>query len=253
MIKTVIIGSGNVAQHLITAFRESGNVHLVQVLARHPKTLEQQFPDLDIITDAASLAEADVYVIAVSDNAIGAVSSQLPLNNKLVVHTSGTTSLAVLDPKNRRGVFYPLQTFTKGKRLAYHHIPFCLETEHESDYAILHELAHSVSESVYRISEDQRKALHVAAVFVCNFTNHLYQIGHDLCEEHQVPFAILQPLIAETADKIQTLTPQQAQTGPALRGDTETLNRHLAALTDATQKEVYQLLTKSIIDHGKKL
>lgn len=155
--------------------------------------------------------------------------------------------------QNRRGVFYPLQTFTKGKRLAYQHIPFCLEAENETDYALLTDLAQSVSDSVYRISEDQRKALHVAAVFVCNFTNHLYQIGNDLCEEHQVPFAILKPLIAETADKIQTLSPMQAQTGPALRGDTETLNRHLASLTDATQKELYQLLTKSIIDHGKKL
>jgi predicted short-subunit dehydrogenase-like oxidoreductase (DUF2520 family) len=150
-------------------------------------------------------------------------------------------------------VFYPLQTFTKGKRLAYDQIPFCLEAENEDDYILLTALAQSVSPAVYRISEDQRKALHVAAVFVCNFTNHLYQIGNDLCDEHQVPFAILQPLIAETAAKIETLTPQQAQTGPALRGDTATLNRHLAALTDATQKQLYQLLTKSIIDHGKKL
>lgn len=253
MIKTVIIGSGNVAQHLITAFRESGNIHLVQVLARQPETLEKQFPDLDICTQAAQLVDADVYVIAVSDNAIGTVSESLQLNNKLVVHTSGTTSLSVMAAQNRRGVFYPLQTFTKGKRLAYQHIPFCLEAENETDYALLTDLAQSVSDSVYRISEDQRKALHVAAVFVCNFTNHLYQIGNDLCEEHQVPFAILKPLIAETADKIQTLSPMQAQTGPALRGDTETLNRHLASLTDTTQKELYQLLTKSIIDHGKKL
>ncbi|MFM2231080.1 MAG: hypothetical protein RL607_2338 [Bacteroidota bacterium] len=253
MIKTVIIGSGNVAQHLITAFRESGNVHLVQVLARTPNELEKQFPDIKITTDPNELAEAAVYVIAVSDHAIGNVSASLNLTGKLVVHTSGTTSLSEINPKNRRGVFYPLQTFTKGKRLAYDQIPFCLEAENEDDYILLTALAQSVSPAVYRISEDQRKALHVAAVFVCNFTNHLYQIGNDLCDEHQVPFAILQPLIAETAAKIETLTPQQAQTGPALRGDTATLNRHLAALTDATQKQLYQLLTKSIIDHGKKL
>ncbi|MEN9336849.1 MAG: hypothetical protein RLZZ500_1836 [Bacteroidota bacterium] len=249
----MIIGSGNVAQHLITAFRESGNVHLVQVLARTPNELEKLFPDIKITTDPNELAEAAVYVIAVSDHAIGNVSESLHLSGKLVVHTSGTTSLSEINPKNRRGVFYPLQTFTKGKRLAYDQIPFCLEAENEDDYILLTALAQSVSPAVYRISEDQRKALHVAAVFVCNFTNHLYQIGNDLCDEHQVPFAILQPLIAETAAKIETLTPQQAQTGPALRGDTATLNRHLAALTDATQKQLYQLLTKSIIDHGKKL
>jgi predicted short-subunit dehydrogenase-like oxidoreductase (DUF2520 family) len=171
----------------------------------------------------------------------------------LVVHTSGTTSLSVLNSKNRRGVFYPLQTFTQGKQIDYTQIPFCLEAENEADYNRLKKLAESVSNAVYQVSEDQRKALHLAAVFVCNFTNHLYQIGEDLCNEHNVPFAVLKPLISETADKIQTLSPKEAQTGPALRGDTETLNRHLEMLNQTTQKEIYQLLTKSIIDHGKKL
>lgn len=253
MVKVVIIGSGKVAQHLILAFRESGNVHIVQVLARNPKMLEIQFPDLDIITNPEQLTVADIYLIAVADHAIASVSNTLLLKDQLVVHTSGTTSLSVLNSKNRRGVFYPLQTFTQGKQIDYTQIPFCLEAENEADYNRLKKLAESVSNAVYQVSEDQRKALHLAAVFVCNFTNHLYQIGEDLCNEHNVPFAVLKPLISETADKIQTLSPKEAQTGPALRGDTETLNRHLEMLNQTTQKEIYQLLTKSIIDHGKKL
>ena len=253
MFKAVIIGSGNVAQHLILAFRESGNIHLVQVLARNPKALEKQFPDIEIITQPRYLAAADVYIIAVADNAIASVSNSLAIEDKLVVHTSGTTALSVLNPKNRRGVFYPLQTFTKGKQLDYTQIPFCIEAENDADYTLLNKLALAISNSVYQISEDQRKGLHIAAVFVCNFTNHLYQLGADLCAEHQVPFAILKPLIIETADKILSLTPKLAQTGPAHRIDTATINSHLAALTNATQKEIYQLLTQSIIDHDKKL
>lgn len=253
MISIVLIGSGNVAQHLIAAFAASENVTLVQVLARNPSSLNHLLTADKICTDYPQIKEADVYLIAVSDNAIASVSAQLPFQNRLVAHTSGSMPLEVLDAKNRRGVFYPLQTFTKNKAVNFQEIPICLEGENAADYSSLEQVAQAISHVYQPISSHQRKALHVAAVFVCNFVNHLYGIGESICQENELPFALLQPLIAETANKIQTLSPAAAQTGPAKRNDTITINNHLDFLTDDTQKELYKLLTKSIIDHGKKL
>ena len=128
-----------------------------------------------------------------------------------------------------------------------------LGTPTEADLKTLETVAKSISNSVYTINSEQRKALHVAAVFVSNFTNYLYQIGNDICLENELPFAILKPLIQETANKIVTLSPAEAQTGPAKRQDTQTITSHLNFLTNDDQKEIYKLLTKSIIDNGKKL
>jgi predicted short-subunit dehydrogenase-like oxidoreductase (DUF2520 family) len=158
-----------------------------------------------------------------------------------------------LDDKNRKGVFYPLQTFSKNKAVDFKQVPICLESQNDDDYKVLETIAKSISERVYAIGSEQRKALHVAAVFVSNFVNHLYKIGNEICEEHQVPFDILKPLIQETANKIVTLSPEEAQTGPAKREDTQTINSHLSFLSNENQKEIYKLLTKSIIDNGKKL
>ena len=149
--------------------------------------------------------------------------------------------------------FYPLQTFSKNKEINFREVPICLEAEKETDFQLLNIVAQSVSEKVFCIDSNQRKSLHVAAVFVCNFVNHLYQIGNEICEENKVPFEILHPLILETANKITALSPKEAQTGPAKRNDTKTINAHLNLLTNETQKEIYKLLTKSIIDNGKKL
>ena len=132
-------------------------------------------------------------------------------------------------------------------------IPLCLEAENITDYLVLETVAKSISDAVYSISSEQRKALHVAAVFVNNFTNHLYQIGQEICEEHNVSFDILKPLIAETANKINTLSPIDAQTGPAKRNDITTIKSHLSYLSDENQKNIYALLTKSIQNNGKKL
>lgn len=132
-------------------------------------------------------------------------------------------------------------------------VPLCIEAQNNNDLQILKKVAKSISNKVFEIDSNQRKSLHVAAVFVSNFVNHLYKLGSDICEEHNVSFEILKPLIAETANKIEYLKPVDAQTGPAKRNDTTTINKHLAILTDDNQKEIYKLLTKSIIDHGKKL
>lgn len=253
MIRITLIGSGNVAQHLIKAFSKSDLVEIMQVFSRKKEALEHLIDSDKIITDFSSLKESDVYIIAVSDNAINEVSKQFPFDDKLIVHTSGTASIAALDSKNRRGVFYPLQTFSKGKIIDFSVIPICLEAESLSDYVILETIAKSISTSVFQISSEQRKALHVSAVFVNNFTNYLYQIGQEICEEHRVPFEILKPLIQETAEKINTLNPIDAQTGPAKRNDTNTIEAHLGYLTNENQKNIYKTLTQSIQNNGKKL
>ncbi len=246
MIKVVLIGSGNVAQHLIKVMLKTANIELVQVFARDRNSISHLIPEERIISNYNKIKEADVYIISVSDNAIAEVSSHLPFENRLVVHTSGTSELSVLDDKNRKGVFYPLQTFSKSKAVDFSTIPICLETEKESDYKTLETLANLISKKVFAISSEQRKSLHVAAVFVCNFVNHLYQIGNQICNENKVPFEILQPLILETATKITQLAPKDAQTGPALRKDTKTIEKHLEFLQDANYKEIYKLLTQSI-------
>lgn len=194
-----------------------------------------------------------MYIIAVSDKAIADVSKQMPFQNRIVVHTSGAASLDVLDTKNRKGVFYPLQTFSKNKEIDFSIIPLCLEAENTFDFRVLETVAKSISNAVFAINSDQRKALHVAAVFVNNFTNHLYHIGQEICEEHQVPFEILRPLIQETAEKINTLNPVDAQTGPAKRNDLVTIDAHLAYLTSENQKNIYKLITQSIQDDRQAL
>lgn len=246
MIKVTIIGSGNVAQHLITAFNKSNEIEVLQVFSRTKEDISQYIDSSKITNDYASLSESDIYIIAVSDSAIAEVSSKLPFKNRFVVHTSGSVSLQDLDSKNKRGVFYPLQTFTKNKEVDFSMIPTCLESEFDDNYTILENIAEAINSRHYLISSEQRKSLHVAAVFVNNFTNHLYQLGKDICNEHQLPFEILKPLIAETAQKVQSLSPLDAQTGPAKRHDQNTIDRHLALLTNQTQKEIYKILTQSI-------
>lgn len=253
MISVGIIGSGNVAQHLISAFLKAPEIDLVQALAREQSHLTHLLHIDKITSDYKALKEVDLYIIAVSDHAISEVSNHIPFENKLVAHTSGSVAITELNPKNRQAVFYPLQTFSKNKEVDFNSIPICLETSEQSDCRILEQVAYSISSKVFNITSNQRKSLHISAVFVCNFVNHLYKIGNDICNEHQVPFEILHPLITETAQKVMMLSPDEAQTGPAKRNDTTTINAHLAMLTDENQREIYKLLTKSIIDNGKKL
>lgn len=249
MIQVVLLGSGNVAKHLFQAFKKSNEVEVIQVFSRYHTP---DFPKEIQTCEYQDLHKADIYIICVTDLAIHEVSESLPFKNELVVHTSGTSAITSLDAKNRRGVFYPLQTFSKTKAIDFSEIPICLEAENKDDFQVLQKVALAISKKVHPVSSEQRKALHVAAVFVCNFVNHLYVIGNEICENNDIPFSILHPLIKETASKIEILSPQLAQTGPAIRRDNETIAKHLAFLTEENQKNIYQLLTQSI-QHVKKL
>lgn len=254
MIKISVIGYGNVAQHLIHAFQQNSAVIIEQVFVREKTISTENILNFELISDWNDLVPSDLFIIAVSDDAIEEVSKNFPLKNQLVVHTSGSVGLEKISDHNRRGVFYPLQTFTKGKEVAFSQIPICLETEFSADLEILKNTAAAISEKIYLINSQQRKALHVAAVFVNNFVNHLYQIGNEICQENQIPFSILQPLIKETASKIETLLPKNAQTGPAKRNDQQTIASHLAFLSESEiHQEIYKLLTQSIQKDEQKL
>lgn len=245
MIKIVILGAGNIAQHLYEVFQTIATLNVVQVYNRSEKALSY-FATTATTTNLKNLAEADIYIIAVADDAISSIANKLPFTNHLVVHTSGSVSMHELHKKNRRGVFYPLQTFTKGVAVDFSKIPICLESAEKADFKLLETIAKAIGSTSYKISSEQRRALHVSAVFVNNFSNHLYRIGHEICEANNVPFEILSPLIQETAQKITTLTPYMAQTGPAKRGDQKTINSHLEKLDKDIHKEIYTLLTQSI-------
>lgn len=247
MISIVILGTGNVSKHLYDAFSATDKVKILQVVGRTEEKLIGYGKNTEISSDFLDIKEADVYLIAVSDTAIGEVSKKLSNKNGLVVHTSGTCTMDVLSPNLRKGVFYPLQSFTKGKQIDFTEIPICLEATQEDDLIVLDSLAHIISDKVFHISSEQRKTIHLAAVFVNNFTNHLYQIGSEICAEKNIPFELLHPLIKETADKISTLNPHKAQTGPARRGDLMTIDEHLNLLSNKTNKEIYALLSNSIL------
>ena len=171
MIQVVVLGGGNVATHLINAFSKADTIDLVQVYTRNQDSLDLLNCDVPTTTDLKKLKKAAIYVIAISDDAIPEFSLQLALKDALVVHTSGSVSMDALQGSFRRGVFYPLQTFTKNEAVDFSSIPICLEAQYNEDLVLLEELAASISSLVYFIDSNQRESLHLAAVFVNNFTN----------------------------------------------------------------------------------
>ena len=254
MITIVILGAGNVAKHLYAAFLKQKSVEVVQCYNRKGIPLHNDQKEDTITKDLNNLKQADIYILAISDDAIGHVSKSLPFRNRLVAHTSGSVPIHAIDHRNDRGVFYPLQTFSDSTVIDFGSVPFCIEAERNQDAVILKKLATTLSQHIYDISSEQRNILHVAAVFVNNFTNYMFSVGNEICLNHKIPFEILHPLIQETAKKAITIQPDNAQTGPAIRNDQQTIERHLDILKNNSQKELYKMLTKAIQSkHGKKL
>lgn len=249
MIEVVLLGFGNLNSHLLEALYNTDDVAVKQVFNRNQIKVLPFFETINFTDDISKLVDADVYIIGIPDDAISAFSQSLPFQNKLVVHTSGGVSMDQLASKNRRGVFYPLQSFSKTRKVDFRTIPICIESENNEDMELLRRLGQSISKEVVGISSGKRAKLHLAAVFVNNFVNHLYQLGSEILEEEKLPFKLLQPLILETALKIETLSPEQAQTGPAKRKDVKTIEKHLHLLKDNSHKEIYKLFTEAL---GKK-
>lgn len=243
MIKIVILGTGNVATHFISAFKACEAVKVIQIYNHREDSLVQ-FNDCNTTTDIDQLMPADIYLICVKDDLISNLANKINQPNSIIAHTSG--SVPLLKSSKRNAVFYPLQTFSKDKKVNFKDLPICIESQHKSDFKLLKKLAINIEAKVYEVNSKQRQELHLAAVFVCNFVNHLYHIGHEICKHKDLPFDILKPLINETADKINQKTPKDAQTGPALRKDHGTINRHINQLDGLATKELYRYLTASI-------
>ena len=254
MIQVVILGTGNVATHLFRAFSQAPGIRVKQIYNHDSKSLVPFENQVSTTTSIKDLETADLFLLALKDDAISQYGEKLKACSGLVAHTSGAVSLEALKGPVRTGVFYPLQTFTKDLEVNYSSIPFCLESSDPKDMHLLQEVAMSLSAPAYEIDSHQRKQLHLSAVFVCNFVNYLYTVGQDLCEKHHIPFKILEPLIMETAQKIQQAPPRNVQTGPARRGDNNTIQAHLDLLKNPDHIAIYELLTRAIqSEYGKKL
>ncbi len=245
MISVVLLGTGNVAQNLFEALIGTNDINIIKVVGRSDDSLSCFAKKSEVSTDWDNLPKADIYIIAVTDDAIKEVSDKINVSG-LVVHTSGSVALSSLSKHDKRGVFYPLQTFTSGILIDFNAIPLCLETHREKDFKILNTLGGKISSNVQVIDSEKRRVLHVAAVFVNNFTNYMYSIGNDICSASDLDFSILYPLIRETANKIEYLSPYSAQTGPAKRNDLKTLHKHLELLKDEKQRAIYKLLSNAI-------
>ncbi|MDC6388646.1 DUF2520 domain-containing protein [Maribacter sp. PR1] len=245
MISVVILGTGNVAQNLFEALIGTNDINIIEVVGRSDDSLSYFQRKSKVSTDWDNPPKADIYIIAVTDDAIKEVSDKINVSG-LVVHTSGSVSLSTLSKHKKRGVFYPLQTFTSGKLIDFNEVPLCLETHRKKDFKILNTLGGKISSNVQVIDSEKRRVLHVAAVFVNNFTNYMYSIGNDICSASDLDFSILYPLIRETANKIEYLSPYSAQTGPAKRNDLDTLHKHLNFLKDKKQRAIYKLLSNAI-------
>lgn len=249
----VIIGAGKLGSHLAKALHRA-EVNILQIFNRDIEKARSLALQIDAapVNDYATLSdEADLYLLTVSDSAIAEVAEKITQalgQEILLAHTSGATPSSVFEGKtNRYGVFYPLQTFSKEQKVNFSTIPFCIDAVKKEDRTLLQELATSLSEKVFIITDEQRAVLHVAAVFVNNFSNHLFRIGEEILKEHNMPFELLIPLIKETVNKLDSLSPEAAQTGPAIRGDQTTIQRHLDFLESYPEyREIYKMLSKGI-------
>ncbi|GGH19632.1 Rossmann-like and DUF2520 domain-containing protein [Mucilaginibacter phyllosphaerae] len=246
-----IIGSGNVATHLSAAFKNAGH-RIVQVYSRNMQSaaLLAYHVGAEAVDDPAVISPGtDLFILAIKDDAIAKFIPHLCAFNIPVAHTSGAVSLQQLsDAIPNAGVFYPLQTFSKTKEVNFRDVPMCIEGANEAITQVLENLARDISNHVYQVSSAQRKVLHLAAVFACNFTNHLYSIGEQLLADSDMSFEMLRPLIAETADKIKGHSPATVQTGPAVRNDERTMQAHLQMLQQQPHlQDIYTLLSQDII------
>lgn len=249
-MKVVLVGSGNVATHIALALK-AASVSIVQVWSNrleNAKTLAEKVHSTAFANLSEIDKEADFCIISVKDDAIPSVIKELNGFKGIVVHTSGSVSLSAFGKEFQQfGVFYPLQTFSINKVVDFKTIPLCLEANNTSTLAIISQLAEKLSDRVIEVNSEKRKILHLSAVFACNFANHLYALSANLLEQNGLDFGLLKPLILETAAKVQSSLPNEVQTGPAIRGDEDTLKKHEELLLNDPQLlTIYKTLSESI-------
>ena len=247
----VIIGSGNLATQLSLAMKDAGQ-HILQVYSRkeeHACELAEKIgcrytADIDGIDN-----NADIYIISVKDDAISEIAEKIchKAENAVFVHTAGSIAMDVLKGKAEHyGVLYPMQTFSKTRKVDFRPIPCFLEASDDETLSAIRSIAESISDNVVLADSAQRKKIHLAAVLACNFTNHCYRLAEKVLQEEQIDFNLFLPLIDETAKKVSVLSPKQAQTGPMMRWDTGVMNMQIDLLSDERTKQIYRLMAESI-------
>ncbi|MAW21764.1 MAG: NADP oxidoreductase [Flavobacteriales bacterium] len=247
----ILIGSGNVATHLGNSLKKRG-FNIVQVWSKHinnAKILANRL-DCESTSSIKQLKKADLYILAVKDDAINQIISQL--KDITIVHTSGSIDIEVFNHRvSNYGVFYPLQTFNKNVDLDLSKTPICIEANNKKFENKLMNIARELSRNVIQLDSESRRALHIAAVFACNFSNHMYTISEKILSESNLDFRLLLPLINQTVTKLKDHNPSEIQTGPAKRNDKQLIDSHIIGIKDAKFKELYTLISNSIISHNE--
>ena len=249
------IGAGNLAWHLAPELDNAG-YSVKEVYSRdrgNADALVERLYDAETKADLDfSSSKSSVFIIAVSDDAIGNIAQEIALPDEaILVHTSGSQPVSVLGytATPNLGVFYPLQTFTKNKKVEFNSIPIFIESETTAGEKLLMAMAKEIAKNVFKINSEERKALHVAAVFAANFTNHMLYLAQEIMKENALSYEWLKPLISEMITKSLSIGPENAQTGPARRGDLETLDKHMDFLkNDETISELYKIISQDIVD-----
>ncbi len=245
-----MIGSGNLATHLAGALHAAG--HRMMGVYSRTETHAQRLADAlqcPAFTSLKNVPDADVYIFAVKDDALGGLICELVSPPQaLLLHTAGSVPMEVFKGKaERHGVLYPLQTFSRERAVCFREIPCFIEASTEEALHSLKQLAESVSGRVEVLDSEKRRHLHLSAVFACNFVNHCYDVAWQLLQQQQLDPGALLPLIDETARKVHNLAPAQAQTGPAVRWDTSVMNRHLSLLGEDTHAgRLYRLMSEGV-------
>lgn len=246
----VIIGAGNVATHLAKHLQIAG-FELLQVFSRtenSARTLADMVNTGWTISVAEVIPTADIYILALKDSAIVPFLENAQLQGKFLVHCSGSLSIDVLKEfTHNAGVFYPLQTFSKARKINFKEVPVFLESTSYVMKQKLDEMARKLTSKIYYADSHQRMILHIAAVFTCNFVNHFYTIAARILEENNLDFEYLRPLMEETLDKTKILKPFEAQTGPAVRNDSNIIDKHIKVLADYPDiQKIYSMISEHI-------
>lgn len=252
MMKVTLIGAGNLATQLGKSLKKAG-VIISQVYSRtedSARTLGELL-EAEWLTDIKALRdEADIYIFSVKDSVLCELISEVckSRGDKLFLHTAGSMSMSCFEGKALRyGVFYPMQTFSKTKDVDFERIPVFIESNSIETEDVIRSLANKLTQRVIRLSSADRKYLHLAAVWACNFTNYCYTVASDILGEHGIPFDVMLPLINETTEKIQKISPKEAQTGPAVRGDRNVMSKQLELMNGKEDlQELYKMLSKGI-------
>ncbi len=251
-----IIGAGNVGWHMALAMHQHG-ITVINIVSRN-QTNAKELASL-VSAKAASGPEQlvrvpDLCMLCVTDDALEDVVKTYTNAGTVVVHTSGSTGMEIFDSESSNtGVFYPLQTFTRGREMTYDRIPFLVEGATHTVTVRLMQLARKISGTAIETNAELRRKVHIAAVFACNFSNHMAAVANNMLKESGLDFSLLRPLLEETADKLQSMDPQDAQTGPAVRSDMKIVQSHITALKDRPDEAMlYKLLTNNIIRYINK-